>query len=72
MSVGACKMVAEISLILAILNQCDQALKDKVAQNFSNVAQNIAMRVFTWKWMFSKQPKKFTHILAIFVRKFVN
>ena len=51
--------------------QCDQMLKYKVAQKFPKVAQKVTAAVYTWKWMFSKLPKKSTHIRATCVRKFV-
>ena len=52
--------------------QCDQKLKSKVTQTFPKVAQKVTTEVYTWKWMFSKQPKKSIYIWATFVRKFVT
>ena len=47
-------------------------LKYKVAQNFPKIAQKVTSAVYTWKWMFSKQPNNSTYIWATFVRKSVN
>ena len=55
-----------------LIAQCDQILKYKAAQKIPKVAQRVTTAVYTWKWMFSKQPKKSTYIWATFVRKFVT
>ena len=50
-------------------NQYKQVLKYKGAPNFPKVPQKVLKSVYAWKWMFLKQPKKSTHILATFVTK---
>ena len=47
-------------------------LKYKVAQKFPKIAQKVNTAVYTWKWMFSKQPKNSTYIWATFVRKSIT
>ena len=54
-----------------LIAQCDQILKYKAAQKIPKVAQRVTTAVYTWKWMFSKQPKKSTYIWPSFVRKSV-